>query len=105
MYRGGERLLARGVRSLGAASRWHPGAFLLAARHSGRLLTAAGPRAAVVMIVEAYERVPAYRRFLDARGGLPPRRRGQSTQEWLATVPTTSKANYNHAYPTLHPCS
>jgi phenylacetate-CoA ligase len=104
MYRGSERLVARGVRSLGAVSRWHPDAFLLAARHSGRMLTAAGPRAAVVMIIDAYERVPAYRRFLDARGGLPPRLRGQSTQEWLATVPTTSKSNYIDAYPMLDRC-
>jgi len=104
MDRPGERLLSRTVRALGAASRWHPATFLLAARHSGRLLAVTGPRAAAATVVDAYERVPAYRRFLDERGGLPPRRRGQSAADWLATVPTTSKAGYIDASSMLDRC-
>ena len=98
------RLLTGGVRSLGTVSRLTPMTFLAAARHSGPLLTAAGPRAAAQMILEAYERVPAYRQFLDARGGLPPRRHGPSAAQWVATVPTTSKSSYIDAYPMIERC-
>jgi phenylacetate-CoA ligase len=97
-------VLARTARAGVVGSRLNADLFLLGATHGGRLLTAAGPAAAVSMIEDAYRRVPAYRAFLDSHGGLPRRARGQGAQDWLALLPTTSKATYIDAYGMLERC-
>ena len=104
MTRPGERMLAGVARAAVSGGRLNADLFLYGATRGGRLLSAAGPAAAVEMVEDAYRRVPAYRAFLDSHGGLPARLRGQSAQAWLAGLPTTSKATYIDRYSMLDRC-
>jgi phenylacetate-CoA ligase len=99
-----ERVLLAIVALARAATRHHLGLFLLGARHGGGLLSAAGGPAAVRSAVRAYRRVPAYRAFLDARGGLPVRPAGMATADWLARLPVTGKRSYVDVYPIAERC-